>query len=59
MKNPLLLEGRPRENPDRVERGGGWGSNARYARVSYRDYSEPADADNLLGFRLFRSQEKK
>ena len=36
----------------RVYRGGGWGGNARYCRVSYRDSYAPPFANYYLGLRL-------
>ena len=37
----------------RVVRGGSWGSNARYCRVAYRNFSfTPVISDKHLGFRL-------
>lgn len=36
----------------RVARGGSWSSNARYCRVSYRDYWSPEFRIDCLGFRL-------
>jgi formylglycine-generating enzyme required for sulfatase activity len=40
---------------DRVIRGGSWGSNAKYARVSYRGIWQPDDRNGVIGFRLARS----
>ena len=40
---------------NRVGRGGGWGSNARFCRSSYRDNITP-DYSNILGFRLVLSE---
>ncbi|WP_302309056.1 formylglycine-generating enzyme family protein, partial [Odoribacter laneus] len=36
----------------RVRRGGGWGTVARYCRVSYRGRDMPGSRDYYLGFRL-------
>jgi formylglycine-generating enzyme required for sulfatase activity len=41
----------------RVIRGGSWGSNAEYCRVSYRYVSTPDFRSNDLGFRLALSSE--
>ena len=40
---------------DRVRRGGGWGSNARYCRSAFRSYGDPSYLAHDLGFRLLRS----
>jgi formylglycine-generating enzyme required for sulfatase activity len=52
----------PKENPQgstkgrsRVVRGGSWRSNAEIYRVSIRNYCEPGDRLNSIGFRLARS----
>ena len=37
---------------NRVDRGGSWGNEARYCRVSYRDSGTPGDRYGNLGFRL-------
>ncbi|GHT16357.1 hypothetical protein AGMMS4956_18600 [Bacteroidia bacterium] len=37
---------------NRVNRGGGWRTIARYCRVAYRDNSTPSSRDYYLGFRL-------
>lgn len=42
----------PSSGPLRVGRGGSWGGNAKYCRVSYRDYNTPDYGSSLLGFRL-------
>jgi len=39
----------------RVYRGGSWGSSATGVRVTGRGDSSPADADNVLGFRIART----
>ena len=40
----------------RVNRGGGWGSGASGARVSYRsNYYYPSNSDSYVGFRVARS----
>jgi len=39
---------------DRVFRGGGWRSSARYLRAAYRDCDAPAGRSVLLGFRPAR-----
>jgi formylglycine-generating enzyme required for sulfatase activity len=45
-----------REDPSadgrRPLRGGSWGNDRRYARVSFRDYFEPDDFGNVVGFRV-------
>jgi formylglycine-generating enzyme required for sulfatase activity len=46
------------DNPrgsDRVVRGGGWGSVARYCRSAMRNGGAPGGRDGYLGFRLSRS----
>jgi formylglycine-generating enzyme required for sulfatase activity len=40
------------EELDRVYRGGGWNSSARYARVANRLRLDPAFRYDFLGFRL-------
>jgi hypothetical protein len=55
MKNPLLKS----ERPYRVLRGGGMRSFARLARVSRRDVDVLMLTYDYLGFRLFRTVEKK
>ena len=42
----------PSSGSDRVERGGSWGSNARYCRVTSRDYETPSYRYYSLGLRL-------
>ena len=42
----------PSSGSDRVERGGSWGSNARYCRVTSRDYEAPSYRYYSLGLRL-------
>ena len=44
----------PDSGPRRVNRGGGWRNGARFARVSYRNGSDPANRRSVLGFRLSR-----
>jgi formylglycine-generating enzyme required for sulfatase activity len=54
----------PKNNPtgpvrgirSRVDRGGSWDSHAVYCRVSFRDYSTPDLRNNLIGFRLLRTE---
>jgi formylglycine-generating enzyme required for sulfatase activity len=46
----------PNSGTSRVIRGGGWGNNASYCRVSYRYISRPSDCGNLLGLRLALSK---
>ena len=41
---------------ERVIRGGSWGSNARYCRVSNRSFDDPGNRDSFNGFRLALSQ---
>jgi formylglycine-generating enzyme required for sulfatase activity len=38
----------------RVYRGGNWLNTATHCRVAYRDYGNPTNADNCIGFRLAR-----
>ena len=40
---------------DRVNRGGGWSSNATGVRVAYRSYDSPAYMNSNLGFRICRT----
>jgi len=40
---------------NRVYRGGGWSSSARYLRSAYRSYGTPSGRSSNLGFRLVRS----
>jgi formylglycine-generating enzyme required for sulfatase activity len=44
----------PSNGSDRVDRGGSWNNYAKRCRVANRDYSDPSDGGNLLGFRLAR-----
>jgi formylglycine-generating enzyme required for sulfatase activity len=39
----------------RVLRGGNWGNDAPNCRAAYRNYDEPANRDNDVGFRLLSS----
>jgi formylglycine-generating enzyme required for sulfatase activity len=39
----------------RVVRGGSWGYDAFYCRVSFRYYSDPGDRNGYVGFRVARS----
>jgi formylglycine-generating enzyme required for sulfatase activity len=56
MKNPLFQKIRPH----RVRRGGSWYYFfGRYAPVSARYYVDPTYRRNFLGFRLFRTLEKR
>ena len=41
----------------RVNRGGGWNSDARYCSASNRGYNHPALRSSNLGFRLATSQD--
>jgi formylglycine-generating enzyme required for sulfatase activity len=45
--NPCVLSG-----SSRVIRGGSWGRDARYCRVSFRYYGGPGNRHNYRGFRL-------
>ena len=45
----------PSAGSNRVLRGGGWGSDARSARVAHHYANVPGCRDNNLGFRLLRS----
>ena len=40
---------------NRVLRGGSWNNNAENCRVSNRNYNEPGNRNNNIGFRLARS----
>jgi formylglycine-generating enzyme required for sulfatase activity len=42
----------PSSGSDRVIRGGDWGTIARYCRSADRDYFDPADRGNGIGFRV-------
>ena len=46
----------PKSGSYRVERGGGWYSNARYCRVSYRGNYSPNYINEYLGLRLCLSE---
>ena len=46
-----------RKGPDRVIRGGSWGTGARHVRAAFRDWSPPGVRHGSLGFRLARGQE--
>ncbi|MDR0231453.1 MAG: formylglycine-generating enzyme family protein [Dysgonamonadaceae bacterium] len=48
----------PSSGRERVNRGGGWYSNAEDARVSYRDANTPNNCDYAIGFRLVYSSNK-
>ena len=41
---------------DRVDRGGGWNSNANNCRVANRNYYYPGYSNNNLGFRMARTE---
>lgn len=45
----------PSSGSGRVNRGGSWLLNPQFCRVSYRNYSAPANRHDSLGFRLARS----
>ena len=45
----------PKRGTYRVNRGGGWIHDARYCRVSYRNYNSPGNRDINIGFRLVLS----
>lgn len=49
----------PDEGAGRVNRGGGWGNDARYCRSAYRRRSWPENRDDYLGFRVARSPSGK
>jgi formylglycine-generating enzyme required for sulfatase activity len=49
----------PPHAPDRVDRGGGWGSGPRFTRSADRSKSAPDDRDVYLGFRLARAQSSR
>lgn len=55
MKNPLLVEDVPFQS---VRRGGSWYLDAGNSRVSLRSSYGGSFGNDILGFRLFRSQEK-
>ena len=40
----------------RIRRGGGWGSNADYLRVAYRNHNAPTNQGTSFGVRLVRSR---
>lgn len=42
----------PSSGPNRVYRGGGWGSDARNCRVSFRSYDSPGFRGGSIGFRV-------
>ncbi|MCM1170246.1 MAG: formylglycine-generating enzyme family protein, partial [Bacteroides sp.] len=42
----------PQIGANRVVRGGGWGNDARYCRVSFRVGGDPGSRDIFLGFRV-------
>ncbi|OAD21089.1 secreted protein containing Sulphatase-modifying factor domain protein [Candidatus Thiomargarita nelsonii] len=44
----------PSSGSDRVIRGGGWGSAARYCRAADRHVDSPGARDDRMGFRLLR-----
>lgn len=44
------------QGSDRVIRGGGWGSNARFLRSGYRNYYSPGFRYYDVGFRLVRTK---
>ena len=41
-----------KEGSARVLRGGSWNNNARNCRVSNRNYNQPDNRNNNIGFRL-------
>jgi formylglycine-generating enzyme required for sulfatase activity len=50
----LESESAPAESVCRVDRGGGWDTNAQRLRSAYRDLSLPSYKVSSLGFRLVR-----
>ncbi len=46
----------PEQGADRVGRGGGWDSSARFVRAAYRGDWHPDSRDDYLGFRCARGQ---
>jgi formylglycine-generating enzyme required for sulfatase activity len=46
----------PRTGNLKVIRGGGWGMDMSYARVSYRDFNSPDYTNDDLGMRIARTQ---
>ena len=58
MKNPIADEKKNKGGYTsyRVYHGGGWFYDARYMRVSFRDYETPALARYILGFRIVRNK---
>ena len=55
MKNPLLQT----SASDRVNQGGSWYSFASYSRVSNHPWSDASERDDIIGFRLFRTEDKQ
>jgi formylglycine-generating enzyme required for sulfatase activity len=53
MRNPLLMKG-----SDRVTRGGAWYYTPSTLRPAGRNDFWPTDHYDIIGFRLFRSQDK-
>jgi formylglycine-generating enzyme required for sulfatase activity len=54
--NPLYKTGvKVGNGSHRVLRGGNWGSDAPNCRAAYRNYDEPANRANDVGFRLLSS----
>lgn len=47
------------DSPDRVNRGGCCYYTAQGARVAGRDWGDPGDCSDYLGFRLVRDEEGK
>ncbi len=46
------------EGSNRVIRGGSWNSNAENVRAANRNWNEPDDRNDNLGFRLARAHER-
>ena len=50
--SPSINPTGPASGSNRVNRGGGWRSNAKFCRVAYRDDNSPSYSSKSLGFRL-------
>jgi len=48
-----------KKSPDRVCRGGSWGSSAGGARVSFRCWNYASSRSNRQGFRIVRNKDTK
>lgn len=54
-ESPVDDPPRPTAGSDRVDRGGSWGTGARYCRSAYRYWSSPESWGNNLGSRVASS----